>query len=284
MASHGRRETVADGQLAPELRRRDLSGVPLDRTRHLAALLTGIGPPCWASSISAGAAHGFDGCRLQAPFHVLVPRGRNVQRAHHVIHTSDSIPLIDQAVVGGIATTAPTRTLIDMAAHVPPEALTVALDGALRDGLTWEDHLHRRIDELRGSGRPGIRRMLEVLEGAEIVRGGQSWLEREFLRLLAAAGLPRPRTQVAIGVRRSTLIRVDFWFDGTPLVVETLGYRWHRTGAQMAIDAERMNRLVLDGFVPLQYTYGQVVRDGAAVVEEVRGALRPYLRGRTRTS
>jgi hypothetical protein len=87
--------------------------------------------------------------------------------------------------------TSPTRTLIDIAAHEAPARLSAALDGALRDGLTSEDHLHRRIAALRTKGRYGIPSLLDVLAGQEVTRGGHSWLEREFLGLAAAAGLPR---------------------------------------------------------------------------------------------
>ena len=55
------------------------------------------------------------------------------------------------------------------------------------------------------------------------------------------------------------MIRVDFRFPGTSVVVEALGYRWHRTGAQMNIDAERVNRLTMDGYLVLQFTYDTVV-------------------------
>jgi very-short-patch-repair endonuclease len=204
---------------------------------------------------------------------LLVPRGRNIRRIGHIIHTSDSIPIIDQEVKFGIPVIAPTRALIQISATSTPDMLTAALDGALRDGLTTEDFLHRRIAALRTQGRYGIPRLLAVLEGNEITRGGQSWLEREFLRLLAGAGLPRPDTQVHLGHRGDRLIRVDFHFPGTPLVVETLGYRWHRTGAQMRIDAERLNRLQLSGHLVLQFTYRHVVDAPDAVVAEVAEAL-----------
>jgi hypothetical protein len=274
MASAGRRTTVADGQLTRELHRRDLSGVHL---AALAALLHDVGAPVWASGPTAAALHGFDGFVLRPPFHVVLPRGRNVRRIGHVVHTTESIELIDRSHVEGLPVLAATRTLIDISGMVTAARLTAALDSALRDGLASEAFLHRRIAELRTSGRYGIPRLLEVIEGSEIGRGAHSWLEREFLRLIAAAGLPPPRSQQVLGRRGSSLIRVDFRFEGTPVVVETLGYRWHRTGAQMRIDAERMNRLQLDGFIVLQFTYDDVVRHGAAVVALVAEALRPYL-------
>ena len=53
-------------------------------------------------------------------------------------------------------------------------------------------------------------------------------------------------------------MRVDCRFDGTPVVVELLGYRWHRDETQMTRDADRMNALLLEGLSPLQFTYRQV--------------------------
>ena len=80
-----------------------------------------------------------------------------------------------------------------------------------------------------------------------------------MLRLLDTAGVARPTPQQVLGRRGDRVIRVDFHFGGTPLVVEALGYRWHRTGAQMRIDAERMNRLTMDGCLVRQFTYSDVV-------------------------
>ena len=155
----------------------------------------------------------------------------------------------------------------------PAAALTAALDGALRDGLISEAFLHGRIMALRGKGRHGIPALLRVIEGSEITRGANSWLEREFLRVLAPAGVALPAPQQVLGHRGDRLVRVDFRYTGTPLVVEVLGYRWHRTGAQMRSDAERMNQLVLDGYLVLQFTYSDVVERPTYVVDRVVEAL-----------
>jgi very-short-patch-repair endonuclease len=247
--------------------------------RHLtslAALVADVGAPCWVSGPTVGALHGFDGFDLHPPFHLVTARDRNVRRIGHVIHTTHEIPLIDRAWKYRLPVLSVTRALIDLARMVGPEALTVALDSAIRDGGTSEDFLHRRINALRTSGREGPCRMLAVLEGNEITRGGQSWLEREVLRLLDGAGLPKPSTQVVLGRRGDKLIRVDFHFPGTPIVVEALGYRWHRTGAQMRIDAERANALILDGFIPLQFTYSQVVEGASALLPSIHTAFARY--------
>jgi uncharacterized protein DUF559 len=190
-----------------------------------------------------------------------------------VIHTSQQLDLLDRETAFGLPITAPARTLIDLSAIAPRDALTAALDGALRDGLLSEDFLHRRINALRGKGRHGIPTLLSVIDGVEITRGAHSWLEREVLRLLDVAGVPRPTPQQVLGRRGDRLIRVDFRFPGTPVVVEALGYRWHRTGVQMSIDAERVNRLTMDGYLVLQFTYDTVVDRPDYVVRSILVAL-----------
>ena len=239
----------------------------------LAALVLDCGPDSIVSGPTAAALHRLDGFSLRPPFHVTVPRGRNVQRAHHHVHTSIELPLIDRCVVDGIAAMSATRTLIDVARFVGPRQLTAALDAALRDGRTSEDALHRRITRLRSSGRYGIPTLLAVIEGCEITRGGHSWLERHFLEMCARERLPKPETQQVLSKTGDRLVRVDCRFAGTRLVVELLGYRWHRTKAEMTRDAERLNALLLDGYWPVQFTYDQVTNDPNYVVSTVRQAL-----------
>jgi very-short-patch-repair endonuclease len=246
--------------------------LPHHHLAALAELVADIGEPCWVSGATAAALHSFDGFELRPAFHVTTARDRNVRRIGHVVHTTHEIPLIDRGIQYGIPVLSATRTLIDIARSVGTAALTMALDSAIRDGGTSEAFLHRRIIALRASGREGPGKLLAVLEGAEITRGGQSWLEREVLRILDDAHLPRPSTQVVLGRRRDKLIRVDFHFPGTPIVVEALGYRWHRTGAQMAIDAERANALLLAGLMPFQFTYSQVVGNAEMMVATIRAA------------
>ena len=140
--------------------------------------------------------------------------------------------------------------------------------------MTSEDLLHRRIALLRSKGRHGIPNLIDVLDGREATRGGHSWLEREYLRLVGEAGLPTPATQVTPSRAGDRLVRVDCRFPDTPVVVELLGYRFHRSKMQMARDAERLNVLLLDGLEPYQFTYDQVVSAPDEVIATSRAALR----------
>ncbi len=152
----------------------DQQALPPKHRTALASVIEGIGGICLACGPTAAALHRFDGFRLRPPFHVVIERERNVRRLGHGIHTTFAMARIDRAVVDGIPVLTPTRTLIDISGQVDAARLTTALDSALRDGGTSEDFLHRRIAALRTSGRYGIPRLLAVIEGGEITRGGQS--------------------------------------------------------------------------------------------------------------
>lgn len=273
MARAFRPVAAANGQLTSEFRSRDKSGFLSVRLEPLRHLIDSIGSPVYAAGSTAAALFPLDGFTLHPPFELVVPRGRNVVRVGHVVHTSHDLPPIDCEELHGIPLLAPARTLISLAVDHSPDRLTAALDGALRDGLVTERFLHQRTTDLRSKGRYGIPQLLSVIEGSEITRGAHSWLEREYLRLVAAAGLPQPLAQQVLGRRGTSLIRVDFRFPGTPVIVEVLGYRWHRTTAQMSIDAERLNQLTLHGFEPYQFTYEQVVNTPAAVAATTEAAL-----------
>ncbi len=242
------------------------ANIPKDALTKLHALMLDIGDPVWACGPTAAALSHFDGYTLKAPFHLLTLRDRNVRRIGHVIHSSRNLPLIDRARVDDIAVTSPTRTVIDLVRFDPAGPITAAVDSAIRDLGTSEDFLHRRITALRRSGRTGIPRLLALIEGCEAARGGQSWLERRFLEILAANGLPKPETQVVMSKARDKLIRVDCLFAGHELVVEVLGYRWHRTALQMTRDAERMNQLASDGKRMIQFSYSHVVNEPIYIV------------------
>lgn len=66
---------------------------------------------------------------------------------------------------------------------------------------------------------------------------------------------------------------MDCRFPGTRVVVELLGYRYHRTEMQMRVDAERANRLTLNGYLVIQFPYTMVVQQPAEVIADTVAAL-----------
>jgi Protein of unknown function (DUF559) len=85
-------------------------------------------------------------------------------------------------------------------------------------------------------------------------------LERRFLRLACAGGVPPPRT-----AHRLNGFKVDFCWPELGLVVETDGLRYHRTPAEQARDRLRDQVHTAAGFTSLRFTHAQVRFDPAHV-------------------
>jgi very-short-patch-repair endonuclease len=244
---------------------------------QLAELMLDIGGEVWVAGPSAAALFGFDGFALEPPFHVTIKRGRDVHRVGHKVHTTKVLLPGDEVEWGGFRTFKPTRTLLDLARMVPIDRLTIAVESALRDRWVTEAGLRRRVLSASPIGRFGTRNLLAVLDERDRKLGAHSFLERAFLEAVERSGLPRPDTQQVLSRARDRVVRVDFRFAGTPLVVEVLGYRFHRSKHDMQRDVERVNALVIDGFLPLQFTYEDVIEREAEILATVRAALAPYL-------
>lgn len=287
LAAFSRRQAHDAGISDRQLRRRVQSGIllqvgphafrstmaPITPPTELRSLVLDVGAPAWITGPTASALHGFDGYVVRRPYHLLLPRDRHLTRDGVRVHRSGRIDPIDCCVIDGLPVTSAVRTLIELARVVGPDELAVCLDSALRDGRVSEDLVHRRIAALRASGRHGIPTLLDVLIGNEVQRGGHSWLERQYLRLVASAGLPRPETQSVLTKAGDRIVRVDCRFPDSRVVVELLGYRFHRTKGQMSNDAARYNALLAEGFRPYQFTYDHVTTTPGWVIATTRAAL-----------
>jgi very-short-patch-repair endonuclease len=162
----------------------------------------------------------------------------------------------------GIPVTTPICTLIDAATFRSDEELEAAVNEA--DGLRLV-----RVDTLRAAlaraGRqPGAARLRRLLDRRTFVLT-QSHLERLFMPLVRAAGLPLPRTQVWLNG-----FRVDFYWPELRLVVEADGLTYHRTPAQQNTDRRRDQAHSAAGLTVLRFTHAQVRFDPGHVVATLR--------------
>jgi|SRR3954451_14467465 len=85
-------------------------------------------------------------------------------------------------------------------------------------------------------------------------------LEVAFRPLAAAAGLPIPQTKVFVNG-----FEVDFFWPGLGLVVETDGFRYHRTASTQSRDALRDQTHAAAGMTPLRFSHWQVKHESARV-------------------
>ncbi len=174
----------------------------------------------------------------------------------------------------GVRVTNVTLTIIDMAAHgVSVRRIESAIDSGVRLRLMSVARLRDRLAERSGSGRSGVRLLREVV----LDSGGESDLERRFLRLMRTNGLPRPTPQVAFTREQGRAMRVDFLFADAQLVVEVSGRLGHTSDRDRQRDSRRRNALTQQGIVVKEFTTIDVIGDPDYVVGEVRDALRPLM-------
>ena len=168
----------------------------------------------------------------------------------------------DVQVRSGLPTTAPPRTLLDLAAVLDTRALHRAVNEAFVAGLADEDALRAVLTRCRGRrGGPRIRRLLAETCGPTFTR---SEAERRLLELLTASGLPAPSTNVKVG-----RYEVDLLWRAELLVVEVDGYAFHGTRAAFERDRLRDAELQAHGFAVLRVTWRQIVEAPDATVTRI---------------
>jgi Protein of unknown function (DUF559) len=133
-----------------------------------------------------------------------------------------SLPASSKTTHRRIPVTSPVQTLIDLAARLGPKAVERAVNEADR---------------------------LDLVNPVEL----REELERRFLPLARAAGLPVPLTGAIVNG-----FEVDFFWPDLELVVETDGLRYHRTPAEQARDRLRDQAHTAAGLTQLRFTHEQV--------------------------
>lgn len=232
----------------------------------MAAVLAS-GPSAAASHLTAAALWGLVDAKPRA-IDITVPHSRRHRcRDYLRIHRARSMGSGDSRKVVGILTTSPARTIVDIAAVLTERALEDALDRALGAGLLSLKTVRRYIDSRRLGRRPGVGRLRRLIEDREHgVPDGE--LERRFLRLIRRARIPEPSRQYRTAGRR-----LDFAFVEARIAIELDGFASHRTGVAFRDDRRRQNALVLEGWLPLRFTWQDVTKHEDLVIDTLRRAL-----------
>ncbi|HEV2820215.1 MAG TPA: type IV toxin-antitoxin system AbiEi family antitoxin domain-containing protein [Solirubrobacteraceae bacterium] len=128
------------------------------------------------------------------------------------LHRPRSLPSASVTVVRAIPVTTVSRTLVDLADVAPDNHLRRAVDEADRLGRLDLSGLDACIAE--ANGRHGLPRLQRLLKGHRPTGFSRSDLERRFLSLAAAVGLPRPLVN-----KKVQGVEVDFHWPDRRLVV-----------------------------------------------------------------
>jgi very-short-patch-repair endonuclease len=228
--------------------------------RWMAAVLA-CGPDARLSHQSA--AELWEICRLRyGPVEVSVPfadkhRARGVLVHRRRVLASNELRLRDR-----IPLTSPACTLVDLATRLSAAALERAVNEADKRDLIDAERLREAIETMKG--RSGVADLRQLLDRRTFVLT-DSELERWFLAIVRAVGLPLPNTGEMVNG-----FEVDFYWPDLGLVVETDGLRFHRTPAEQARDRIRDQTHTAAGLIPLRFTHSQIRFEREYVEETMR--------------
>jgi very-short-patch-repair endonuclease len=236
------------------------------RGRWMAATLT-CGPGAALSHASAGALWELRSSAA-ARTDVTVPNAAGRTDARLRVHRTSTLYAGEVTTRHGIPATTPARTILDLAAGLQRRPLERLLDQA--ENLRLADRPSLEALARAHPGHRGARELERVLQahiaGSTITR---SELEERFLELCREVGFPRPRVNVHVAG-----LEVDFLFEAADLIVETDGYRYHRTRDQFERDRQRDALLAQAGYRTLRFTHRQVTSEPATVMHALEVAYR----------
>jgi predicted transcriptional regulator of viral defense system len=211
------------------------------------------------------------GIRMTARSRVEVSVTRP-SRSRPRIHVHAARLTADETTVAdAIPVTTPARTLLDLAALLPPSRLERAVNEA--EVLRLADATSLASLVARYPHRPGVPAIRRILEaggiGAAITR---SELEDRFLAFLDRAGLPPPELNVRLELP-SGWIEADCVWREQRVVVELDGYAAHGTRVAFERDRARDRMLQAAGWSAVRVTWRHIHHEAATLESELRALL-----------
>jgi hypothetical protein len=230
--------------------------------RCLAAVLAC--PPSVASHMTAAWLWGLLRSR-PTTIHLTAPTKRR-SKPGIVLHSAD-LPDTDLTEIDSIPVTALPRTLLDLAAMLPPDWLGRVLKRAEELGLFDLGPVNALLG--RSPGHHGAGRLRAALDiyrpEPAFTRSGP---ERDFLALVREAGLPAPSMNFVVGG-----FELDAYWEHERFAVELDVYETHGTHDSFERDRLRQDDLLLIGVEMIRVTGARLRREPTATTERVAAHL-----------
>ncbi len=170
----------------------------------------------------------------------------------------------------GVLLTSVPRTVIDLARTLPFAQGVAVADSALHAGLTSKSELATVIAEC--PRWPGLQRAREVTAFSDA--RSESVLESLSRAAFHQSGLPPPDLQVWVGDDDEVIGRVDFLWRRYRTIGEADGAFKYQTPARARAQLERDARLRAAGYEVVHFTWPEITRVPAQVVDSIRVAFR----------
>ena len=195
-------------------------------------------------------------------------RGIDFQRAR-------GLAAVDVRRHRGLPVTAPARTLIDAAAELSRRRTELALDVALRRGITSRTAVHEAI--ARNPHGAGVRTIRPLLDPAGPSSVTLSPPEERLYALLRRGGVPLPEANLPIGDPFSPIrlerYRPDMMWRAQHVVVEYDGDEFHSGERAIAYDARRDAEMIRAGWRVIRLVDADLSDRPEWVLVQIAGAL-----------
>ena len=210
-----------------------------------------------ASHRTAAVLHGIADFRA-GRVETTVEHGRWHRQVDAIVHQSTQIERIDLTIIDGVPTTGLARTVLDVAAVVGRRRLDATIDDVIRRKLLTYGDLVAVLDRHARRGRDGCGKLREVLDervGEPTVPLSQ-W-SRDVADLLISVGdLPRPQLEHRVSTSGGRFIaQLDLAYPEARLGIELDSVRYHLNREAFERDPERRNRLEVEGWTILNFTW-----------------------------
>lgn len=226
-----------------------------------------------ASHESAARLHGIDGLD-PSRITISVPVRRSNRFTGVIVHQVTDLAPEHTTRVLGLPVTTPARTILDLAAVLPPNLLASSVDQAVRLKLTTYEASANLLESIARRGKPGVTKLRTILKprlGGTFV--SESTLESRLFQVLVEGGLPQPKTQYRPRWLRKVNGRVDLAYTAERVIVEGDGQRWHGTPDAFQHDRTRDNLAQISGWIILRFTWDDLTKRPEYVVTTVDRAL-----------
>jgi hypothetical protein len=225
-----------------------------------------------ASHRSAAAKHDLPGIGRSGILEIST--SRTLSHRGLIVHKRSPLPACDLTRVNGVSVTATHRTLLDLGAVASERAVEIALDDALRRGLTSVPQLRWHLGNAGGRGVRGTAVIRRLLDARQEDRGTcHSPLETIARRLFRKSSLPTPVKQYSVTDSGTFLGRVDFAYPDYKIAIEVAGWEFHSGKRRWERDLRRRTSLESRGWMVLEFTWDEVVNQPDLVIETIGRAL-----------
>jgi very-short-patch-repair endonuclease len=164
----------------------------------------------------------------------------------------------------GLRVTTPARTLVDLCASLDASHVARLCNEAYILRLVTRTELADMLD--RSYGRRGISKLRRFAR--EEGRPTKTQLEQRFVKLVADAGLPAPRTNEKLWIDGRERELDAHWPD-LKLAVELDSWTFHGVRKSFESDRERDVGFVIDGWRVVRFTWARLRDDRSGVVRDI---------------